>query len=496
MTPRNSAILAAALTFAACAHEKPKAAATAPEAKPALVQQVQQNATAQAEQVLAKPPPVPELKPFAAPVPHVETLANGLTLIVIERADAPLESIGFTSKHGAVHDGKLPGLASVTGEVLQAGSAGRSASQIAEAITALGTELHLGASREDLSSSLTVLPEKFPMAAALLGDVMLRPNLDPKEFARVKKERQARLVAMLDEPREVASEVVASQLYGESGYGQPLLGTKRSVDVMKLADVKKYLAGLSGANSAIFAAGPVPAAEVRAAVEKAFGALAKGKPEPKTEAKPAAKRPEIALVDKPGAPQSVLRLVEPSVDARNPDRYKLELANTVFGGSFTSRINQNLREQHGYTYGAHSDFNMMRGGGYFLAATDVKTDVTGAAITELHGELHKMVAPGLSEQDVEKARALFIQNIVEDLQTTPSTARSIAELWSVDLPLDEYSRMVPAVAHLTAADVNDAWKHAVDPAKLTLVVVGDAKSVAPQLEQAKLPKPTMVQPPK
>ncbi|MBS2028859.1 MAG: insulinase family protein [Deltaproteobacteria bacterium] len=468
-----------AFALAACSHAEPT-----PDAK------------SDGSAVLAKAPQVGPLPAFQAPVPTAQTLPNGLTLIVLERPGAPLETIIFTTRHGAVHDGDKAGLASLSGEMLQAGSAGRSASQIASEVTALGSELHLGASREDLTGALTVLADKLPQATALLGDVMLRPNLDPHEFTRVKDERKARLVALLDEPRSVAGDVFVHTIFGDTGYGRPLVGTARSIESIGLDDVRHYLDGIGARNSAIIAAGPVGSADVRALVEKAFGAQKPGAAEPMINAVGVAARAPIVLVDKPGAPQSVLRLGAPSVPANSPDRYAIELANIIFGGTFTSRINQNLREQHGYTYGAHSDFEMYRGGGFFLAETDVKTEVTGVSIKELRGELTRMAAAGLTDADLDKARALFAESLVEVLQTTPSTARAVAELWVSDLPLDEYAKMLPAIAKLTTADVNAAWKRAVDAGKLSLVIVGDAKAVKTQLQAEQLGAPVLTHPPK
>ena len=473
------ALACAMIALAACSHAEPT-----PEPK------------ADGAAVLTQAPKIGPLPPFQAPLPVAQTLPNGLTLIVLERQGAPLETIIFTSRHGAVHDGNKPGLASLAGEMLQAGSAGRSASQVNAEVTALGSELHLGASREDLTGALTVLVDKLPQATALLGDIMLRPNLDPHEFTRVKDERKASILALLDEPTSVASDVFVHTLFGDTGYGRPLVGTARSIESISLDDVRHYLDGIGAKNSAVIAAGPVSAAQVRALVGQSFGAQKPGTPEPAITAVPVATRAPIVLVDKPGAPQSVLRLGAPSVPAASPDRFAIELANIIFGGSFTSRINQNLREQHGYTYGAHSDFEMYRGGGFFLAETDVKTENTGASIQELRSELARMASTGLTDADLDKARALFADSLVEVLQTTPSTARAVAEIWVSDLPLDEFQKMMSAVAHLTPADVNAAWKRAVDADKLSLIIVGDAKSVEAQLQADRLGDAVLAHPPK
>lgn len=495
-TARNVAALAA-LALAGCATGAPvpsPAAAAPPSAAPAP-----QPPSAEPQQklqatVLEQKPPVPALRGFDAPVPQTATLANGLTLIVVQRKEAPLASVVFVTQHGAIDDGALPGLAALTGELLQAGSAGRSASQIAQEVTALGTELHLGASREDLTATLTVLPEKLGQATALLGQIILAPNLAPQELERVRQQIQSELVAQLDAPRMVAANAMDRVLFGEGPYGTPLAGTQASIARVKLGDVKRFLQAVGGANSAVVVAGPLPLSEVQPLVEQAFGKLPAGKPMAKREARTVAQRPRIVVLDKPGAPQSVVRVGGPGIAANHPDRYALKLADTIFGGSFTSRINQNLREAHGYTYGAGAQFVADRGGGTFRLSTDVKTEVTGASLAEIDGELEKMSAPGLSQAELDKAKALFTENLVDALQTTPSTARTIAGLWADDLPMGELAAMLPAVSKLTLAEVNAAWKRAVDVGQLSAVVVGDAQSIEAQLQAQKLPAPVRMAP--
>jgi zinc protease len=208
-------------------------------------------------------------------------------------------------------------------------------------------------------------------------------------------------------------------------------------------------------------------------------------------------RPRFVLVNFPGKPQSVLLVGQPSVPRSSPDVLALELANAIVGGSFTSRLNQNLREQHGYSYGAFSGFAFGRGPGAFAARTSVQTDVTGKAVTEIFGELNRLVAEPLSAEELSKGKALLAFQLVEALQSVGATSAAVADIFLFDLPLDEYRTYVSRLQALTPAIVQDAVRRALHPQEMTLAIAGDAKAVLPQLQAEaalKLPAPQLRDP--
>jgi zinc protease len=449
------------------------------------------------ESVLAQRPPIPVLKPFDAPVPTVLTLSNGLKLYVVERPSAGLEAVGFVTREGAAADpvGK-EGLASISAEMLQAGSAGKSQAQIAAAVDAIGADLFVSASTDELSVGLSALAPRLSEMSSLLADVVLRPNLTDKDWQKVRAERVGQLTAARNQPQVAARAAFRAALYGNGPLGHLAEGTLVAVKKLRLADVKRFLLSMSPSDSAIIAVGSASAETVRSAMEAAFGgwkpAAASAGRARLAGAPPS--RPRFVLVDFPAKPQSVLVVGQPAVPRSSPDVLALELANAIVGGSFTSRLNQNLREQHGYSYGAFSGFAFGKGPGPFAARTSVQTDVTGKAVVEVFNELNRLVTEPLSADELSKGKALLAFQLVEGLQSVAATARGVADIFLFDLPLDEYRTYVSRLEALTPAGVQDAVRRTLHPDEMTLAIAGDAKAVLPQLQAEaglKLPPPQL-----
>jgi predicted Zn-dependent peptidase len=259
---------------------------------------------------------------------------------------------------------------------------------------------------------------------------------------------------------------------------------------MTLADVKKFYGSVLAGDCALFASGGVPAAEVRALIAKRFASLPAGATGPATVPPPPASGPRIILVDKPGAPQSVLRYGEAVAEVTPlSERVADSLFNTILGGGFTSRLNQNLREKHGYTYGAGSRFAWSRHGGPFSADSAVKADVTGPAIHEMEAEVSGILAQGLTSEELDKAKALSVEGLVEALESSGGTAQAFARLWMLGRSLDEISQQIPALRAIALDDVKAAAAKSLKAQALTLVIVGDAATVLPQLQKEGLGAP-------
>jgi zinc protease len=485
------------LVLSACdfAPPKPDLEPPLPPSKPAAATAGVPPGTIPGESVLAQRPSIPALKPFDAPVPTVVTLSSGLKLYVVERPSAGLEAVGFVTRRGSTADplGK-EGLASLAAEMLQAGSAGKSQADVAAAVDAIGADLHVSASTDELAVGLSALAPRLDEMASLLADVVLRPNLTAKDWQKIQAERLGQLTADRSQPQFAARAAFRAALYGNGPLGHLPEGTLSAVKRLRLADVKSYLLAVSPADSAIIAVGSASVGAVRSAMEAAFGAW-KPAVASKAQARPQtapASRPRFVLVNFPTKPQSVLLLGQPSVPRSSSDVLPLELANAIVGGSFTSRLNQNLREQHGYSYGAFSAFAFGKGPGPFAARTSVQTDVTGKAVVELFNELNRLVAEPLSDEELNKGKALLAFQLVEGLQSVTATARAVSDIFLFDLPLDEYRTYVSRLQALTAGTVQDAVRRALHPDQMTLAIAGDAKAVLPQLRaepSLKLPPP-------
>jgi zinc protease len=492
------AVLVVSLGACSFAPPKPDLEPPLPPAKPpAASTAASGTSTIPGESVLAQRPPILPLGPFDAPVPTVLTLSNGLKLYVVVRPSAGLEAVAFITRQGAAADplGK-EGLASLSAAMLQAGSSGKSQAEVAAAADAIGANLSVSASTDALAIGLSALAPELKAMSTLLADVALRPNLTAKDWQKIQAERLGELTAARSQPRVAAQAAFLAAVYGDGPLGHLSSGDIASVKRLKLSDVKAFLSSVTPADSALIAVGSASADEVRAAMETAFGAwkpAAKAAVVVRTSAT-VSSRPRFVLVDFPGKPQSVLLVGQPGVPRSSPDVLALELANAIVGGSFTSRLNQNLREQHGYSYGAFSGFAFGRGPGAFAARTSVQTDVTAKAVTETFNELNRLVAEPLSAEELNKGKALLAFGLVEALQSVSATARAVADIFLFDLPLDEYKTYVSRLQALTPAVVQDAVRHTLQPGEMTLTVAGDAKVVLAQLQAdntLKLPPPQL-----
>ena len=443
------------------------------------------------EEVLSHQPTVPPLAAFDAPVPQRTKLPNGLELYVVERAGEGVEAIAFVSRHGALADPpKKEGLASISAAMLEAGSAGKSQVEIARAIEDLGATLHATADYDALAVMISALPDRLDGMVSLLADVALHPNLDAKEFARLKQKREAELLASQADPRAAAGRAFSRAVYPNSALGAPLTGTPDSVRALGVRDVKRFLAGVVPSDTAIVAVGGASAQQVVAALTKAFGnwKARKAPALPDVEAMPPP-GPRFVLVDYPNKPQSVLRVGEAAVSRSSPDYLALRLFNSVLGGSFTSRLNQNLREKHGYTYGAFSMFGFGIGPGPFEVITSVQTPATAASLEEIFKELERATSEPISAEELQKGKALLAFQLVEELQHAEGAAQAIAEIPIYGLPVDEYRTFVPRLNALTVQGVTAAAQRVLDPAKMTVLIAGDSEKSLDQLAKTKLELP-------
>jgi predicted Zn-dependent peptidase len=522
MSPAGKAALAAAAASSLgalldCAHHSPSAQAGAapvqpqpaafaqPEpAGPASSQPSGAAGTLPGEAVLDHRPAIAPLPPFDAPVPQQLALPNGLRVLLLRRPGAPIEAVQLVHGRGASSDpAGMAGLASLTATMLEAGSAGKTQAQMAQAADAIGAALHAYASEDATVISISGLSARTGEMIALLADVALRPNFDEGEWARAKAQRFAGLRSQRSEPRAAASLAFAAAVYGQNPLSRPVSGTPESVARIELPDVKRFFEGFVPGEAALAVSGSLSADEVMPLLAAALGSFRgparvhAAKPgtqaitplpavEPPPPPPKASARPRLVVVDYPGKPQSVLQVGLPSVPRSSPDVLALRLLNSILGGSFTSRLNQNLREQHGYTYGAGSSFAFGRGPGPFVAGTSVKTEVTGAALKELLGEIRRALDEPLSRPEIDKGKALLAFDLVATLEHADAAAGGAAGIFLYGLPLDEFRTFVPRLDALDAALVQAAARKAVDPAALTVVIAGDAEKVLPQLEAAGL----------
>jgi zinc protease len=302
------------------------------------------------------------------------------------------------------------------------------------------------------------------------------------------------LVQRRDQPDAVAGVVADLVLFGPGHpYGRPVAGWPRTVQAIAAPDLRQFYEGhWRPNNAALIVAGAFEPARLKPLLQAALGGWA-AKPVPPVPAAPAAApdRPRFVLVDKPGAPQTVLRLVGPGAARSSPDRPGLSLLATVLGGSFTSRLNANLRERNGYTYGAAAGFAFLRQPGAFSARSSVFTKVTDAALGEMFKEIAALTAAPVTADELGKAQAILQQRLAQALATTSGTAESYADIVLYGLPLDEPRRFANKLAAARPPALERLARAAVVRDALTVVAVGDRQAIETGLRAQGLPAPEL-----
>lgn len=430
------------------------------------------------------------------PVPESFALSNGIKVQLWRRDELPLVSLKVILPGVIDPPGKRAGLAPLTAELMKQGAGDLDALQLADALSAIGAELDTQAGHEHVGASLTVLQRNFPRALELLGDVLRRPRLEAKEFDRVKELHLAKLAEEDDEPSTVAARVGAKLLYGEGAYASPVNGSPDVVGAFTLEDAKRaHAACFRPERATVLVAGAVSAADLKALLEKALGDWKAAAAAVAVEAAvtfPAHEGLRVAIVDRPEAVQTVLRFTAPGVRLADERRVTLRALNTILGGSFTSRLNANLREAHGYTYGAGSRFVQQRATGSFTASSSVRADVTGLALKEFLAELTRIRTGDVSDEEVVKARETLRTDAVQSFSTLRGILGAADDLVVSGLELSTLASDVLALDKVTAAEINKLAKEAVAMEKGVLVLVGDRATILEQIKDLGLPEPVTV----
>jgi zinc protease len=433
---------------------------------------------------LTKPPvlgPPPALR-----VPPITTrqLPNGLRIVVVEQHELPLADVILEIRTGGEADpaGKM-GTASLTSALLTEGTTARSALQIADQAGFLGVRVGAGSGWEQSTVSLHTTTAQLDSAMALFADIVLHPAFPTADLERVRKVRLTSLQQLRDRGPAIADRAFANALFGsQHPYGRPLAGTEASVASISRDDLMSFYNTYYRPNNAtLLVVGDVRPDDVERRAQAMFGGWARGNvPAFTTSLAGAPKASTLVLIDKPGAAQSSFRLGGIGAARTTSDYFALQVLNTILGGSFASRLNQNLRERHGYTYGASSGFGLRRSAGPFTAAAEVVSAKTDSALVEFTKEL-RAIRDTVPASELANAKRYLQLGLPEDFETNGSIAGQMLPLITYGIPLDFYNSAVQNIGAVTQADVQRVARQYVDPDHLTLVIVGDRKTIEPGL---------------
>ncbi len=463
-------------------HDIPK---SPPPSKPSVIEPCQIP-----DQDWRSSPPSPGPAPaLNLPIPKIFNLRNGLSVFLIEQHDLPIVSANMITLSGSE---KNPpghaGLASFTADMLDEGTLKRSPLEIAADADQIGAALLTGSSMDLSFIAARTLKRNVDATFELVSDVLLNPAFASRELERVRNDRLTHILQQKDNPGILGIKVFLDTVYGPSHpYGFTDVGTEpsnRAVTKKLLVDF--YQAGYFAANSALIVAGDVSESELHELAQRHFGGW---KPDgsisdmPAVTAKPSR---QIVIVERPDASQTALRIGHIGVAHSNPDYVAIDVMNTALGGLFSSRINLNLREKHGYTYGASSSFAFRRGPGPFLIGTSVRTDVTAPAVMEILHEIDRMRESEIKSEELAVAKDSIARSLPGLFETSPESASSIGQLFVHDLRPDYYHDLPGRIHRITAKDVRRVAGAYLRPEEMVVVAVGDRNKIEPELSKLNL----------
>ncbi len=447
--------------------------------------------------------PRPGPNPDFTPAPAVRRkLSNGLEVLIAERHTLPIVALNLVVKGGGtlVPPGK-EGLASLAGSLLTEGTETRTSLQIAAELAELGAAVNGTGGAESCSLGLTTLTRHLPQALGVYADVLLHPAFPEKEIDRLRVQRLSVLLRQADDPTIIAGLVFPRLIYGDAHpYGRAVAGTPKSVKSLTRDDVVNFYKMLFVPNnSALIVVGDTTPDAIMPVLEAALRDWKPGSPVPRTVPEPPPSKPvTVYLIDKPGAAQSILSVGQVGVARSTPDYFPLTIMNAILGGQFSSRINLNLREAKGYTYGATSSFSFLQGPGPFQAGASVKTEDTKPALFELIKELTDITGPRpATAEELAFAKDRVIKGFPARFESlgggggrrgAPGLAGTLAELVLYDLPSDYFTTYRDRVEAVTAADVHRVAQKYLDPSRMIVLIVGDRAKIEPELKTLPLAK--------
>jgi predicted Zn-dependent peptidase len=434
--------------------------------------------------LLPKSKPDPKL---SLPAVQRRKLSNGLEVLVVEHHELPVVSMNLVMKMGAAGDpASKAGLASLTADMLDEGTATRDALQVSEQLSRIGSSLQIAAGLDSTTAELRTLTRHLDRALDIYADVLTNPAFPEQELQRLRAQRLAALRQQKDNPQAVANLVFQSVVYGRNHpYGRPLAGDEASLQSLSADDVRRfYETYYRPNNSALIVVGDVKPDAVVAKLEKAFASWKSGHvPAVDVSAAPVQRdQSMIYFIDRPGSVQSVIQIGQVAAPRSSPDYFPLFVMNRILGGGASARINMNLREDKGYTYGANSAISFRRGAGPFMTQAPVQGFSTKESVMEFMKELRGIrgeMPVGPAELDA--AKQAIVRGFPRGFETPDQIANQLELIVTYDLPDTYFNSYIERVQAVTLEDVNRVANRYIQPDRLAVVIVGDRKTVEQSL---------------
>ncbi|RYG39194.1 insulinase family protein [bacterium] len=472
-----------------------RAAASTLDLGKRLIVRVVPQEDAQATSARDEQPPIEVPAAYKPTLPTTFTLSNGVRVDYWSRPELPLMRLTAQFGNGSDTDraGKA-GIAALAADMLDEGTRTKTSEAFAAALDRVGVQFEIGTSVNDTRVSFTALTKDFAQGAALFSEAVADPRLAADDFARVKESTVADLQQQRSNPTSLAAITGYRELFGPN-HPSGRSASAESVEGITLDEVKmEYGSIFQPGNLRLFVGGSLTPEEAKAALEKSIGAwkaTATKLPTP-TYPAPANDKLRVILIDRPDSPQTTIRVYAPGFAYTDPRRVPLTAAATVLGGSFTSRLNQNLREKNGYTYGAGSSFSFQPQSGLFSVRTDVRTDVTGAALKEILAEMGKVRTGDIAVAEVGKAGSTLRNSTITPLASLSGLLSEAADLAVQGLGFDALGNELTSFQALSPEAINEAIRSGILFDRAVIVLVGDRKAVLEQLGGLGLPTPEEV----
>ena len=417
------------------------------------------------------------------------TLANGAEFIVSEKHDLPLVSFAITFQGGTYQSESASrrGVASIAATMLNEGTRSRDGEALSNALQLLGSSVNVNVGGETGSISFQSTTARFPQVLEILADMLVNPSFPAEALERLRAQRLVALTQARDQPASIASRVFPRILYGPGHpFGQNI--TEDSLKAITRDDVVAFHQGyFQPGRALVTVVGDVNGSSVKGIVEKALAAWPKGgdKPSFQYPGLSAPRASTIFLVDKPGAAQSTFSIGNTGPPRNTPDYYALQVMNTMLGGMFQSRLNANIREEKGYSYGVSSSFAFGKGPGAFRTGGDIVSAKSDVALIEFMKELRGIGGSRpITDEELTTAKESLIQRLPGTFGSVQSVNSAIVSLWTQALPENYYQQYESKISAVREEDVIRVAKQYIDLDHLTIVIVGDRASIEGPLKAA------------